>query len=396
MAFDIGTHTQYDDPTSILNPEILGVAKAINLGKLDAVIYNRIGAPQAPVDQEMFRIATRSKGGITGTIGDGGGNGWNNSATTGLKMTAAQINAMTVGTVLSIGYTGATPETVVVSSVDRSGNTISVQSRGVGGTTPGTWADATVFLKIGHAINDLDAPNVEAFQEQTADYENYCQLFYEMIDETYTDEVEARKYFDKNPVIQQEALLRVYRSLAYTTIWGNKQKGTKTASPMTAGLLTQLSDSTAAFSGTRPVLRTNVNGHFSEAVLKTALDTVLALGTPNAIYMSLNNAKILFPTTEKFIIMTPDQSQKAGTDNVKQYEYRNQVFDIVIDAAMPDSRVCVVNESKIFRTWKVNDILRFVPEPPISSRRRKYSYQGKYAMIVTGVGYEHIDLYGIN
>ncbi len=391
MAFDIGVHTQYDDPVSVLNPQILGTAKAISLGKLEAVIWNRIGAPPSPITQEVFRIGQRTKTDLTGTIGDGGGNGWNNSATTALKMQASQIKALTIGTTLLM----ANGEVVVVKAVDRTNNTIDVFERGAGGSGAQTQADGNAFTIIGTEINDKDAKNVEAMEEQTTDWENYVQLFYEVIAQTYTDENEARKYFDRNPTIEQEALLRVYKKLAYGIVSGVKRQGAAGTPPMTAGILQQLSDATTPNAGTRKTLRYNVNGAFSEAKLKAALDQVLAVGIPNALYMSLNNAKILFPTTEKFIFMTPDQAQKAGTDNVKQYEYRNQVFDVVIDAAMPDSRVLAVTESKIYRAWKANDILRYVAEPPLSSRERKYSYQGKHGIIVTGVGYDHIDLYGI-
>jgi len=388
--FDIGTHTNYEDPVSILNPEILELAKAIQLGKLEAVIYNRIGAPSSPVTQEVFRIGQRSKTALTGTVGNGSGTGWADGTTTAaLPMQSTTINNLTVGSVIKVGS-----EVVVVQSVDRTGNTITVFARGAGGTTGASHADGTAFTIIGGAINDTDALNVEGMEEQTNAYENYVQLFYEVIKQTYTDENEARLYFDRNPVIQQEALLRVYKKLAYATVLGVKQQGSNTIPAMTGGILTQLSDATAT-SGTRPTLRYNINGAFSEAGLKLALDQVLALGTPNAIYCSLKNAKIIQPLTEKFIFMNPGEAETAGTDNVTKYKYRNQVFDIVVDAAMPDDRVAVVNESKIFRTWKTNDILRFVPEPALSSRLRKYSYQGKWGMLVTGVGYEHIDLYGI-
>lgn len=390
MAFDIGTHTQYDDATSVLNPEILNVAQAINLGKLEAVIWNRLAAPEKAIQQETFRIGQRTKTDLSGTVGTGGGTGWVNGTTTAaLPMSASQIKCLTIGTVIKVE-----DEVVVVKAIDRTGYTIDVFQRGAGGSTAAAHADTTAFTIIGGAINDTDAVNVEAMEEQTTDYENYPQLNYEVIAQTYTDENEARKYFDRNPTIEQEALLRVYKKLAYGVVSGVKVQGTKTIPPMTAGLLQQLSDSTAV-SGTRTTLRYNANGAFSEAVLKLALDQVLAKGAPNALYMSLTNAKVLFPTTEKFIFMSPDQAQKAGTDNVKQYEYRNQVFDIVIDAAMPNSRVLAVTEAKIRKGWKTNDILRYVPEPPVSSRVRKYSYQGKHGIIVTGVGYDHIDIYGI-
>ncbi|MEK7516580.1 MAG: hypothetical protein AAB562_03220, partial [Patescibacteria group bacterium] len=116
---DVGLHWHLDDPTSVVDPLILGIAKDITLGKDEGIIYNRLGAPEEKVDNFKFEIYDRSRTALTGVVGNGAGTGWNNSATTALPLPAASIGILTVGDVVEVES-----EQTVVKSVNRSGNTI--------------------------------------------------------------------------------------------------------------------------------------------------------------------------------------------------------------------------------------------------------------------------------
>lgn len=388
MSVDVGTQTQYDDPVSVNNPEILAFAADIQLGAYEGAIYNSLSAPEKAINLDTFKVGQRSRTALTGVIGDGAATGWvDGTDTTDLPMSEAQIAILTVGMILQVAS-----EVVVVKSIDRSAFTIDVYERGAGSTTGAAHADQVAFTVIGHAINDTDAANVEAIKEQTGDYENYCQLVFAPIEQTFTDRTDARKYMDQNPQLQKEALDRIFRMLCMTTVRGVKRQGTNSIPATTAGILDQLNDTS---SGTRTPLQYNCNGAFTETKLKAALDTAFRYGKPNAIYCSPTNKKIIDPLTQGFITMDRVTAQIAGTDNARAYEYQGQQLEIVQDSAYPDDRVSLVTKELIHKGWKANDTLKFVEEPPTSSRQVRFSYNGKWFVVVRGVGRDHVDMYGI-
>lgn len=384
---DVGLHTEFDDPTSIIDPQVLAFAADINLGKFEGQIYNRLSAPPVAVKQDKFEVGARTRTSLSGVIGDGAAGGWNNSATTNLAMQATQIAVLTVGMILQVE-----DEVVVVSDVDRSGNTIDVFERGAGSTSAASHADQVAFEVIGHAARDVDAKNVESLSEQTEAYENYCQLIFVPIEQTFTDRTEARKYYENNPQLKKEALDKVFRLLSKNCVRGVKVTGSDSKSHLTAGILDQLSDTNGA---TRVPLRYNANGAFTEDKLKAALDLAFTKGSPDVIYLNPANKPVLNGLNEQHVRMTPGQARRAGLDNIVEYEYEGQVLTIVQDTAMPTSRVVIATESLIHKGWKQGDALRFVEEPPKSSRELRDSYQGKWFTAVRGVGRDHVDMYGI-
>ncbi len=388
MSVDVGTQTQYDDSVSINNPQILAFAEDIQLGAYEGAIYNRLSAPPVAVTREKFRIGARSRTALTGVIGTGSGTGWaDGTAVNDLPMSETQIPVLTVGMVLQVA-----DEVVVVKAVDRSAFTIDVFERGAGSTSGAAHADQVAFTVIGHAVNDTDAGNVEAMKEQTNDYENYVQLVFVPIEQTFTDRTEARLYLDQNPQLQKEAVDRIFRMLCQTCIRGVKRAGSNSIPSMTAGILEQLADNAGS---TRTPLRYNVNGAFTEDKLKAALDLAFQYGSPDTIYLSPTNKHILDPLTEQFIRIGKVEARVAGTDNVEAYEYQGRRLNIVQDQAYPDSRISLVTESLIHKGWKSGDLLKFADEPPTSSRETRFSYNGKWFTAVRGVGRDHVDMYGI-
>lgn len=388
MPVDVGVQTQYDDSVSINDPQILAFAEQIQLGRYEGQIYEALSAPETAVTREKFRIGSRSRTALTGTIGTGAGTGWaDGTTTTSLPMQESQIAVLTIGMVLQVA-----DEVVCVKSVDRSAFTIDVYERGAGNTSGAAHVDNVAYTVIGHAINDTDAYNIEAIRERTEDYENYCQLVFVPIEQTFTDETEARKYFDQNPQLQKEALDRIFRMLCQTTVRGVKRAGTDAIPPMTAGILDQLQDTAG---GARTPLRYNVNGAFTEDKLKAALDLAFQYGAPDEIWLSPTNKKILDPLTEQFIRMGKTEARRAGTDNIEEYEYQGHVLKIRQDQAYTNDRVSLVTSSAVHKGWKKGDVLKFSLEPAKSSRQSRWSYNGKWFCAVRGVGRDHVDMYGI-
>ncbi len=391
MSVDVGMHTMYDDSVSVNDPQILAFAADIKLGAYEGAIWNRLSAPEQAISRKKYRIGNRTRTALTGTIGTGSGTGWaDGTDTTDLPMSEAMVAILQVGSIMQVA-----DEVVVVSSVDRTAFTIDVYERGAGNTSGASHADNVAFTVIGHAINDTDAKNVEARAEQTEDYENYCQLIFEPIEQTFEDRTEARKYFEENPQLQKEALDRIFRMLCQNCVRGRKRAGTNVYPAMFGGIIDQLSDTVTASGGTRVPLQYNVNGAFTEAKLKAALDLAFQYGKPNTMYCSPTNKHKLDPLTEQFIRIGKADARIAGTDNVTAYEYQGNRIDIVQDSAMPDTEIELVTEEFIHKAWKSNDSLRFVEEPPSSSRETRFSYQGQATVVVRGVGRDHVRMYGI-
>lgn len=388
MPVDVGVQTQYDDSVSINDPQILAFAEQIQLGRYEGQVYEALSAPEQAVTREKFRVGSRTRTALSGTIGTGAGTGWvDGTATTSLPMSEAQIAVLVIGMAMQVES-----EVVVVKSIDRAAFTINVYERGAGNTSGASHADNVAFTIIGHAINDTDAFNVEAIRERTEDYENYCQLVFVPIEQTFTDRTEARKYFDQNPQLQKEALDRIFRMLCQATVRGVKRAGTDSIPPMTAGVLDQLQDTAG---GARTPLRYNVNGAFTEDKLKAALDLAFQYGAPDEIWLSPTNKKILDPLTEQFIRMGKTEARRAGTDNIEEYEYQGHVLKIRQDQAYTNDRVSIVTKSSVHKGWKKGDVLKFAEEPPKSSRQSRWSYNGKWFCAVRGVGRDHVDMYGI-
>lgn len=387
---DIGLHTQYDDPNTILDPLILGMAKEIELGAWEGTIWNRLGAPKQAITQEKFEIYDRSRTALTGVIGNGAGTGWaDGSDTTDLPMTEAAVGILTVGDVMQVE-----DEIVIVSSVDRSAFTIDVFARGHGSTTGASHADTTAFTVIGKAINDSDLKNMESFAELSGLYTNYVQLVAETIDMSFTDETEARKAFELKPQLIEEAMDRIFRKLAKSCIKGVQYVGTKTYPATTAGILEQLSNG----GGVRTPLRYNASGVTSpETVIKNALISCWnSGGNPTSILLSPANKRRFDALMEGFLRVNRSEASVVGTDNSVAFQFQGKTLPFVQDQDMPDTRIEIVTDKKLQKAWKAQDILRFVKEPQQSSRELRYSIQGKFATIVEGVGVDHIDLYNVS
>jgi len=391
---DVGLHWHLDDATNIQDPLIVGVAKDISLGAWKGQIWNRLAPPEEPVNGVEYEIYDRSLTGVTGVVGDGAGTGWvNGTTTTDLPLPTASIALITVGDVLKVE-----DEHVVVKSVDRSAETIDVWKRGFGGTTGAAHVDTTAFTIIGNAGHDVDLKNVESFAETTGKFTNYCQTIFEVIDMTFTDEIEARKAFEQKPQLIAEALNRVFKKLSASCILGGREAGSKSPQvpASTAGILYQLA---TTGNRERTPLRYNATGLTDpETVLKNALISCWnSGGDPTHIYLSPANKRKFDPLTEQFIRMNRGEAGVVGTDNGTAYMFQGKELPFVQDEDMPSDRIGLVTESKLNKGWRVGDMLRGpIAEPADSTREHRYSIQGSYFITVKGVGVDHIDCYNVS
>ena len=349
-----------------------------------------MGAPSAPITSKEYEVFTRPKTARVGAVGTGG---WGASATTALPVSADFAKGITLGTVLEVGE-----EAVIVKSVDRSANTISVFRRGDGGTAA-THAESDPIRVIGFAGSDTDLKDVEGYHEKTAAYRNYVQSVFEIIDWTLHGEYMRKGMTDyqAKATLIREAEIRVAGNLSMMAVNGYKVDAQNGATRyMSAGLLRQLADTAG---GTREVLTYNVNGNLTEAKLLAAIrQCFLAGGAPDTIWCS--------PTVKTYInafnsansslaINANKDDHGAGGLYVDHLDFEGNILAVRVDAAIPDGKVAVVKQEDLKKGWLEGDGLRLVDEPSPSSRETRKSLQGSVGFIVENVGLNHILLTGI-
>lgn len=393
MAFDFGSYSQFDDSVTIAHPTIATAADVIQLPRYTGMLWQAMGAPEAPIDTQDFEIYNRSRTARSGEVGTGG---WaDGSTTTSLPISQGLAQGITVGQVLQIE-----DEYVVVKEVtSRSASaTIDVWARGAGGTTGAAHVATTPIYSRGFAGQDLDLKNVESVFEQTGKYTNYMQTFFETIDWQKRGKILKRKGLSEDQVdgiLVKEAALRLAKNLSLSTIYGKKQVGSEGSSPyMSAGILDQLADTS---SGARPVLSYNAAGAFTETVLQAAISAVHLEGAPTQIWMNLKNKDIFdgFNYAKTALDVVTDKSDKVAGQSLDFYEYQGVVFEAMIDNDLPNDKVLILDPSKMWKGWQVGDGLARMEEPTLSSREFRESLQGSVGFGVDGVGYDHTYIYGL-
>lgn len=390
MPFEFGYFTEFSDPVTKADPVVAAVAKAIELNQWTGKVYESMGAPSVQLSSKEYEVYTRSKTARVGAVGTGG---WDDTKTADLPVSADFAKGITRGTVLEVG-----DEAVIVKTVDRSANTISVFQRGDGGTAAAHTA-ADPIRVIGFAGNDTDLKDVEGYHEKTAVYKNFVQSVFEIIDWTLHGEYMRKGMTDAQAkaTLIREAEIRVAELLSMMAVNGYKldsQNG-KTRY-MSAGLLRQLADNAG---GTREILTYNVNGDLTEEKLLAAVkQCFLAGGAPDTIWCS--------PTVKGYInafnsansslaINANKEDHGAGGLYVDHLDFEGNVLNVRVDAAIPDGKVAVVKQADLKKGWLENDGLRLVDEPSPSSRETRKSLQGSVGFIVENVGLNHILLTGI-
>lgn len=384
---DIGLHYTLDDTNSILDPEILAIAKRVT--PQDANEFGRVwelfGTRNAPIQTDEFEILKRqyTKPNITVTASGGGADWDTNNDITALPVTAADAAILTVGDILLVE-----DEIVVVKSVNRSGNTIDLYERGAGETSAAAHGTSAVTVQIIGNANIEGTVDVEAMVEETDLYTNYCQLVEEKIDLTKADSDQARKTGQTVATYEDEAMTRVKRDLARTAINGTARVGTKTIPAMTRGLLGWL--------GLSDGIKTAVGGAFTQTVLDTMLNNIrVEGGKPNAIVMSVNNKKAFNAFTSADAINQDVKDPTTGRVVETYIADGLGGIPVIVDLDMPNDQVAIVDTNKLSKGWKVGDELRMVDEPPVNSRQMAKTIQGKFGLAVENIGQSHGLLTGL-
>lgn len=375
-------HTTLTDSESILDPEVIAIADRITplQAKEFGKVWDLFTTRGKAFETDEYEILTREYTApevSTGAITEDGTE-WNSASDiTALEITSATIDRITVGDILLVES-----EIVVVSSVDRSGNTIDVYERGAGDTT-GAAHTGTLTLKIignAHREGYVDAT---AMAEQTGKLTNYCQLVEEMVDLSKADSDQARKTGRTEDALKMEAMERVMRDLARSAVYGTARVGTASIPAMTRGFLSHLDDVSGA-------IKTAVSGAFTETSLKNILDDVReAGGTVNAIVLSVTNKRTANGFTGADQIQV-DRGERLGGHVLDGYIADGfGSIPFVVDIDMPNDKVAVTNSRFMSKGWKVNDLLKFVKETNTNSREKKETLQGKFGLAVEGIGKTH-------
>lgn len=385
---DIGIHYTYDDTESQLDPEIIALAQRITPEDADEFgkIYELFGQRARPITTDEVEILKRQYTAPTITItASGDGADWDtNDDITALPVPAGDMPSITIGDVLQVN-----DEIVVIKSLDRSGNTITLYERGAGESDAAAHGhEAAITVRIIGNANIEGTVNIEAMAEETDVYTNHMQLFEEKVDLTKEDSDQARKMGITGDTLREEALRRVKKDLARTAIDGVSRAGSKTIPAMTLGLLQWLAHADG--------LKANVAGAFTQTVLDTGLNAVRAAGgKPKAIVMSVNNKKAFNTFTSADVVSQEVGDRTTGRIIEKYLADGLGGIPVVVDLDMPNDQVAIVDTAKLTKGWKVGDEMKLVDEPPVNSRQKAQTMQGKLGFFTENIGQSHYLMTGL-
>lgn len=393
MAFHFGQFNEFSDPVTQGSPTVMALARVIELGPYTGRFYQRMAAPEKTITQKTFKVYTRSKTSRHGAIGTA----WDNAATANLSMDAQVLKGLTLGHVLEFGD----GEAVIIKSVDRENNTITVRRRGDGDTPVAAKAEGAEFRVIGHASEDTELKFIESMSEETFDYENYVQTVFEAIDWTKHAELvrEGMTSAQATVFLIREAEIRVAEMLSAMAIHGKKQRGTSGPNGkryMSAGMLAQLRDSNG---GTRNTHIYDAAGDLTAKKINDFLKRIFnGGGKPNTLWCSFTVKEFLdnLPAARtELVVASSGENHTAGGVYVTRYNYQGAILDIEVDSDMPEGAISALNMAKCKKGWLDKDGLRFTVEPSLSTREHRRALQGSVGFLLEDVGIEHGLMTGI-
>lgn len=310
---------------------------------------------------------------------------WNNSSTSGLVVSEEAAEILNVGDMIMIDS-----EVVIVASVDRSANTISVHGRGHGSTSPATHsAGATIYLIASSHVEgttDSDAKVIDNFKVT-----NYYSLIEERVEVTYTGRNQA--YEDIKDKLQEErrqALERAMKKMNRSILFSIGSAGSKTT-PRSMSGVKELIDTYASD------MRVNANGAMTEAILRSMVEKVGDQG-------GMSDLLLVAPREKRKInaILNSSSFLRVGTQQnevgmiIDYYQSEIGPLRIVSDPLLADLGMAfLLDSTKIRKSWFVNDTLRFERESNVNSRVWRETLQGQMSLIVEGLTSSHCYAYGL-
>lgn len=259
----------------------------------------------------------------------GSGADWDSTGgVTGLPVVTAQITKLKVGDVLLL----PSGEQVIVSAISVSGQTITVQKRGWGGTTAaqqGTGA-LTVYI-IGNAQVDGSDPIDPAYYAPTERY-NYVQIFEDSLG--VSGKIMRSKISVESERARQRALKlkRLLSQLNYAMLNGTREK----------------TSDRATFQGLRNVASTtyNVNGALTVAkIYAMVIAMVNAGGSPSAIHGSATGISRIEALLSAYV--TSGVSEFNAKLTVEKVHMLGMNIELHVDKHMIDTEFLVLDYGRI-------------------------------------------------
>ncbi|MDF1498527.1 MAG: DUF5309 family protein [Patescibacteria group bacterium] len=377
---DVGLHTTLLDSNSILDPEVVAITERINplMAKEFGKVWDLFTTRSKPFETDKFEVLNRNYTAPEIVItASGVGADWDTDS----DITALPVT--TGGDRIQVGDILLVESEIVVVKIVNSSTSIDLFERGAGESTAAAHGTGAITAKIIGNCNQEGTVNGRALAESTTQVYNCLQIIEEVIDLSKADTDQARKTGRTEDVLKSEAMERVMRKLARTSIFGTYRLNTADYAGMTRGMLNHMEQLSGA-------IKTAVSGAYTETALKNILDDVRAAGgTVNAIVMSVTNKRIFNSFTGADQIQV-DRGERTGGHVLDGYIADGfGVIPAIVDIDFPNTYVAVVNTRYMSKGWKVNDQLKFVPETNVNSRERKETLQGKFGLVMEGVGKTH-------
>lgn len=317
--------------------------------------------------------------------GEVGAAGWNISDTAGLEVDSDLSDIVQIGDVLRVE-----DEVVVVSSVNRTADTVDVHERGHGSTAAATHAATTSIYIIGsaHVESTVDQ---DGLLEENEERKNYMQLIEEPVIVSKTGANQKYKDIaDKLDEIRERALSRALRKLNRSVLLGELRARTSTKPSSMGGIEYWLRETTGAISD-------DYSSTFTEDKFKATLRSIAERGgSPDTVIMS-TAMKATFNDLNNTYTQT-ERSERVAGQIVSFYEADDVgMLRLVADPRLPDDLgvMYIVNSKKISKVWFEDDTLRFVPETNANSRTIHETLQGQVTLRMKDVTTDHARVYGL-
>lgn len=258
--------------------------------------YEKYKAPSIKFEfVEQNHVAIASTIGATGSSGSAGGTTWN------LTTTTASL-PVTDGDVFMIGdvVLTANGEIMIVSSVDESGNTITVYARGAGGSSESvTNTDGDALYIIGNAQLEGFTYGADPRFNTRATKANYTQIFEDTLavsksyQEMSTNGVLAGIKNEAKNQLKMKTL-RIAKLLERAVLYGSAQssnaEGTSSAPRTMDGIITEGSSTIDIQTNTTDLS----SAELTEANLNTSMQACYdAGGKPDTIIVDSFNKKVI-------------------------------------------------------------------------------------------------------
>jgi hypothetical protein len=385
MAYTHNLFTTYD--SAYADTEVIGLASYID--EPITTSWDLFPEGGDPVMTPTINWYDGSSFSMVGAIPSG--SSWTSSGTTSLAVSSATADLLNIGDMLKVE-----DEYVIVKDVSTSADTIDVQARGHGSSSAAAHdaSDAAIAVYIVNNAQIEGTVDVEGIVQDSVQIVNYVNTIMDLVEVTFVGKRAKNLDIDDRMADSKlQALKRLYRKMNLGLLMSVGDAGTKSTTSRSAKGLREL---IATYGQSYAV-----GGALTEAKVKAAVALAADKGgTPDTLIVAPREKRVIndFYNSNSFLRIDGPQSTQSFGMILGEYMSEVGPIRIVQDFQLQSAfgNAFLVDSSKIEKRFFVDDPIRFVPEPQLSSSRKEVvSLQGSWTVKATNLASSHVLLTGI-